>query len=125
VRTRRQAHGPGSPVSLALALLDRTWPSIPALDDSPAGDVLARLETDPRCLVGRLQQAMTILLAADLPLMDPQTALLSPALDDALDWRLHTGRATSATNAATRSATSAPRTGNKPTATTNSPAPSA
>ena len=83
---------PDSPVPLALALLERTWPSIPALDDSSAGDVLAKLETDPLYLVGRLQQAMTILLADDLPPMDPQTTLLSQALDDALDWRLHTGR---------------------------------
>ena len=35
---------------------------------------------------------MTVLLAADLLPMDPQTALLSQALKDALAWRMHTGR---------------------------------
>jgi hypothetical protein len=85
-------HEPLSPVSLVLALLDQRWPSIPALDDSPAGDVLAKLASDPRYLVGRLQQAMTVLLADDLPPVDPQSALLSQALDDALAWRTHQDR---------------------------------
>jgi hypothetical protein len=85
-------HEPGHPISLVLALLDQRWPSIPALDDSPAGDVLAKLASDPRYLVGRLQQAMTVLLADDLPPVDPQSALLSQALDDALAWRTHQDR---------------------------------
>ena len=80
------------PVPIALALLDQHWPAIPALTDCPGAESLARLETDRRYLVGRLQQALTTLLAADLPPMDPQTALLSQAIDDALAWRLHTGR---------------------------------
>jgi hypothetical protein len=80
------------PVSIALALLDQHWPAVAALTDCPGAETLARLETDRRYLIGRLQQALTTLLAADLPPMDPQTALLSQAIADALDWRLHTGR---------------------------------
>jgi hypothetical protein len=90
--TDATTHEPVSPVSLVLALLDERWPSIAALEDSPAGDVLAALASDPRYLVGRLQQAMTVLLADDLPPVDPQSALLSQALDDALAWRTHQDR---------------------------------
>jgi hypothetical protein len=90
--TDATTHEPDSPVSLVLALLDKRWPSIAALDDSPAGDVLANLASDPRYLVGRLQQAMTVLLADNLPPVDPQSALLSQALDDALAWRTHQDR---------------------------------
>jgi hypothetical protein len=90
--TDTTTHEPGHPVSLVLALLDERWPPIAALDDSPPGDVLAKLASDPRYLVGRLQQAMTVLLADDLPPVDPQSALLSQALDDALAWRTHQNR---------------------------------
>lgn len=90
--TDATTHEPHSPVSLVLALLDHRWPSIAALDDSPAGDVLAEMASDPRYLVGRLQQAMTVLLANDLPPVDPQSAVLSQALDDALAWRTHQDR---------------------------------
>lgn len=90
--TDTTTHEPGYPVSLVLALLDQRWPPIAALDDSPPGDVLAKMASDPRYLVGRLQQAMTVLLADNLPPVDPQSALLSQALDDALAWRTHQGR---------------------------------
>jgi len=90
--TDTSTHQSHSPVSLVLALLDQRWPPIAALDDSPAGDVLAGLASDPRYLVGRLQQAMTVLLANDLPPVDPQSALLSQAFDDALAWRTHLDR---------------------------------
>jgi len=90
--TGATTHESSHPISLVLALLDERWPSIAALDDSPAGDVLAELASDPRYLVGRLQQAMTVLLANDLPPVDPQSALLSQALDDALAWRTHQDR---------------------------------
>jgi hypothetical protein len=83
---------PGHPISLVLALLDQRWPSIGSLEDSPAGDVLGELASDPRYLVGRLQQAMTVLLADDLPPVDSQSALLSQALEDALAWRTHQDR---------------------------------
>jgi len=90
--TDMNIHQPGSSVSLVLALLDQRWPPVAALEDSLAGDVLAKLASDPRYLVGRLQQAMTVLLAEDLPPVDPQSALLSQALDDALAWRTHLDR---------------------------------
>jgi hypothetical protein len=35
---------------------------------------------------------MTVLLAGNLPPVDPQSALLSQALDDALAWRTHQDR---------------------------------
>ncbi len=78
--------------SVALALLEQRWPSCPALDDSIAAKAPAGLERDSRYLIGRLQQALTVLLEAELPPMDAQTALLSQALDDALAWRTHEGR---------------------------------
>jgi hypothetical protein len=79
--------GASHPVPVALALLDRRWPASPALADALAG-----LEQDPRYLIGRLQQALTILMADGLPSMDAQTALLSQALADAIAWRQHRGR---------------------------------
>jgi hypothetical protein len=39
-----------------------------------------------------MQQAMTVLLADNLPPVDPQSALLSQALGDALAWRTHKDR---------------------------------
>ena len=79
--------GPGHPVPVALALIDRQWPACPAL-----ADTVAELESDPRYLIGRLQQALTCLLAEDLPPMDAQTSLLSEALADAIAWRQHQDR---------------------------------
>jgi hypothetical protein len=81
------------PVGVALALLERHWPTCPALEDSIDTRAPANLERDPRYLIGRLQQALTVLLEQDLPPMDSQTALLSQALSDALAWRTHEGRA--------------------------------
>jgi len=80
------------PVGVALALLEQHWPSCPALEDSIDTHAPAGLERDPRYLIGRLQQALTVLLEQDLPPMDAQTALLSQALGDALAWRTHEGR---------------------------------
>jgi hypothetical protein len=79
-----------NPASVVLALLDQHWPPVPDLEDGPAGQALARLQADPRYLIGRLQQAMTVLLAPSLPPMDPHTELLSQALKDAIDWRTNT-----------------------------------
>jgi hypothetical protein len=85
------------PVALAVALLDRRWPAGPPLADavgaSNAGsDAATVLDTDPRYIIGRLQQALTILLATDLPPMDSMTSLLSAALRDAIAWRQHKER---------------------------------
>jgi len=80
------------PVRVALALLDQHWPTCPALEDSIDTRAPADLEHDPRYLIGRLQQALTVLLEQNLPPMDAQTALLSQALGDALAWRTHEGR---------------------------------
>lgn len=84
------------PVGVALALLEQHWPSCPALEDSIDSRAPAGLERDPRYLIGRLQQALTVLLEQDLRPMDAQTALLSQALGDALAWRTHEGRACAA-----------------------------
>ena len=77
---------------MALALLEQHWPSCPALEDSIDTRGPVGLERDPRYLIGRFQQALTVLLEQDLPPMDAQTALLSQALADALAWRTHEGR---------------------------------
>ena len=93
--TETSAHRPSGPVPVALALLDRQWPASPALTDAAgtsASGAVTALESDPRYVIGRLQQAITALLAADLPPMDPQTSLLSRAIADAIAWRQHDGR---------------------------------
>jgi hypothetical protein len=84
-------------VPVALALLDRQWPANPPLADTvgastgEANRVIA-LESDPRYLIGRFQQALAELLAHDLPQMDDMTSLLSDALADAIAWRHHDDR---------------------------------
>ena len=81
----------GQVVGVALTLLEQHWPSCPALEDS-IDSRAPGLERDPRYLIGRLQQALTVLLEQDLSPMDTQTALLSQAIGDALAWRTHEGR---------------------------------
>lgn len=83
---------PASPISVALALLDRRWPEGPPLAEEAGPDAATALERDPRYVIGRLQQALTTLLADDLPPMDHQTSLLSQALADAIAWRRHEQR---------------------------------
>jgi hypothetical protein len=85
-------------VPVALALLDRQWPCSPPLVDavgftSTGADHVGELETNPRYLLGRFQQAVVELLAAELPPMDGLTSLLSAAITDAIAWRLHEDRA--------------------------------
>ena len=80
---------PAAPVPVALALIDRRWPPVPALSARPGAEALARLAADPRYLAGRLQQALTVLLADPPPPSDSLTALLSQALADAVTFRLH------------------------------------
>jgi hypothetical protein len=87
----------GGPVPVALALLDRQWPASPPLGDTVGASTggahaVTALESDPRYLIGRFQQAMAELLASDLPQMDDMTSLLSGALADAIAWRHHDDR---------------------------------
>jgi hypothetical protein len=85
-------NGLASPVPVALALLDRHWPATFGPDGTATADALAALESNPRYLIGRFQQALSVLLDADLPSMDPLTLLLSRALCDAVAWREHQDR---------------------------------
>jgi hypothetical protein len=111
-----------NPIPIALALLDRQWPVVPALADEFGAEAVTELERDPRYVIGRLQQALTALLATDLPPMDPQTSLLSrPSPTPSPGACTTTGRAQAAR---TRSATRAAPTGTRPTGTTPWPAPS-
>jgi hypothetical protein len=87
--------GHRGPVPVALALLEQQWPATPAVADSTGIAAMTALASDPRYLIGRLQQAITTLMAAGLPPMDPQTSLLSAALADAIAWRHHADRSCS------------------------------
>jgi len=80
------------PVAVALALIGQRWPSVPALSTFAGNEALNRLEADPRYLVGRLQQAINVLMAPNLAPADPMTLLVSQAISDALSWRLHDDR---------------------------------
>jgi hypothetical protein len=80
------------PVPVALALLDERWPAGPDIADTTGVSAITAMQADPRYLIGRLQQALTALLATELPPMDPQTSLLSQALADAIAWRHHDSR---------------------------------
>ena len=57
-----QADITNGPICTALALLEQHWPSCPALEDSIDTRGPVGLERDPRYLIGRLQQALTVLL---------------------------------------------------------------
>jgi len=90
------AERPDYRVSIAMALLG---PVEPALDNAmtnalcPDGADLARadeLASDPRYIIGRLHQALTALLADDLPPVDATAILLGEALQDAIDYRQQT-----------------------------------
>ena len=87
---------PDARASIARALLDRWFPiDTPRRDqaltvlnpDGISDENLHALETDPRYLIGRLQQALTALLAADVPPMDATARLLAEALEDAIRYR--------------------------------------
>ena len=87
---------PDTRVSVALALLG---PIDSVLDDAAANalctdgtDTTAadELATDPRYVIGRLHQALTALLAADVPPMDATARLLGEAIDDAIAYRERT-----------------------------------
>jgi hypothetical protein len=84
---------PDDRARLARALLDRWFPVHPVLDDQALailGDDMAaleELERDPRYLMGRLSQALTALLAREVPPLDATAQLLSEAIDDARRYR--------------------------------------
>jgi len=80
------------PVAVALALIDHRWPPAPTVATIADEQALTRLEDDPRYLIGRLQQAINMLMAPELAPADPLTALLSQAISDAQSWRLHEDR---------------------------------
>ena len=56
--------------------------------DRAAAAALGELHSDPRYLIGRLSQALTALLAADVPPMDATAQLLVEAIADAVRFRL-------------------------------------
>jgi hypothetical protein len=89
---RSHTSSAGGPVPVAVALLGQHWPAAPGPDTAALTDALTALEQDPRYLIGRFQQALSALLAAGLPPMDPLTSLLSRALCDAVAWREHHDR---------------------------------
>lgn len=87
---------PDTRASVARALLDRWFPvdaprrdqALTMLDpDGESSEHLEELESDPRYLIGRLQQALTALLAADVPPMDATAQLLGQAIEDAIRYR--------------------------------------
>jgi hypothetical protein len=82
---------PDRRVSVARALLSQHWPVSAALTDQGHASAVSELENDPRYLIGRFQQALTVLLSSVLPPMDTQTSLLSQAIADAIAWRLDNG----------------------------------
>ena len=87
---------PDTRASVARALLDRWFPvDSPRSDqaltvlcpDGISSENLRKLETDPRYLIGRLQQALTALLQAEVPPMDATAQLLGEAIEDAISYR--------------------------------------
>ena len=93
---------PDSRASIARALLDRWFPvDTPRSDQAltmldPDGDTAEnwhKLQNDPRYLIGRLQQALTALLAAEVPPMDATAQLLGQAIEDAIKYRCRRCRA--------------------------------
>jgi hypothetical protein len=81
---------------VARALLDRLMPVEPPVDDAAKAALgyeladagrLREIHADPRYLIGRLAQALTMLLQPDLPPMDATAELLADAITDAAAYR--------------------------------------
>lgn len=78
---------------VARALLDRYAPLHPVLREQAyqaSGDDLGALddlENDHRYIAGRLQQALTALLARELPPLDATSQLLAQAITDGIRYR--------------------------------------
>lgn len=88
---------PDHRAEVARALLDRWFPVEPVIDDQVGGLLgrdggrLQELHDDPRYLIGRLTQALSGLLAGDVPPMDATALLLAEAIDDAVTYRKKAG----------------------------------
>lgn len=90
---------PDARASMARALLDRWFPVDSQRRDQAAflldpdgvtAENTRKLESDPRYLIGGLQQALTALLAAEVPPMDATAQLLGQAIEDAIAYRTRT-----------------------------------
>ena len=96
LRLAPPAELPDDRAAVARALLDRWFPVEPVVADNAMhvlrGDVAAyrELESDPRYLIGRLQQALTALLQREIPPLDATAALLAEAISDAIAYRSRT-----------------------------------
>src|SRR5712691_7012367 len=87
------AERPDTRVSVAMALLGPIRPLL----DLTMTDALCQdghdtsradeLESDPRYIIGRLHQALTALLAGDIPAPDATAVLLAEALHDAISYQ--------------------------------------
>jgi hypothetical protein len=86
---------PDTRAAVARALLDRYCPVENVIDDNALhnlfGDGAAKteIESDPRYLIGRLQQALTALLQRETPPLDATMTLLAEAIADAIEYRSH------------------------------------
>jgi hypothetical protein len=96
LRLADAAEIPDTRAAVARALLDRYVSIEPVIDnqaigalgfDLPASRKLDELHSDPRYLIGLLFQALTALLAEDVPPMDATAQLLGEAIGDAMQYR--------------------------------------
>lgn len=84
---------PDTRAAVARALLDRYFPVDNVIANNMAhnqrGDLAAyrEMESDPRYLIGRLQQALTALLQQEMPPLDATMILLAEAIEDAIEYR--------------------------------------
>ena len=95
LRLADAAEIPDTRAAVARALLDRYFPVDNVIADNMLhnlrGDfaAYAEMESDPRYLIGRLQQALTALLQRETPPLDATMTLLAEAIADAIDYRSH------------------------------------
>jgi hypothetical protein len=86
---------PDTRAAVARALLDRHFPVDNVIANNAAhnlrGNMAAyrELESDPRYLIGRLQQCLTALLQQEMPPLDATMTLLAEAIKDAIAYREH------------------------------------
>ena len=86
---------PDTRAAVARALLDRYFPVDNVIADNMLHnlrgdmDAFREMESDPRYLIGRLQQALTALLQRDTPPLDATMTLLAEAIADAIAYRSH------------------------------------